>query len=109
MPSPPVSPPPTQSAMTQQDGKPSPSWGRWFQQLWDKLHGGTGAGGILVARLIVATSTSATTDFRTLEAGDRVLVIPTAAGNSRFVTVAANGTLPIAAVVGTLYVVLRAF
>lgn len=28
-------PPPTDSALGQPDGRPTPSWARWFQQLWD--------------------------------------------------------------------------
>ena len=58
---------------------------------------------------IVATSTSTTTNFATLAVGDLVAVIPAVAGNSHFVTVATAGTLPEAAVVGSLYIALRAF
>lgn len=103
-----VPPPPTHSSLANSAGLPAPAWARWVQQLWDRLHGGA-TGGCTVARCIVATSTSATTDFGTLETGDRVLVSPASAGNSHFVTVASNGTLPEAAVVGSLYVVLRPF
>jgi hypothetical protein len=102
MPSPLLPPPPLDSALAQEDGKPGPAWGRWFQHLWDRLHGASSA-----ARLIVATSASPTADFGSLEKGDRVLVIPAAAGNSHFVTIAMPGTLPEAAVIGHLYVVLR--
>jgi hypothetical protein len=59
-------------------------------------------------KLIVATSTSTTTDFGALVVGDKVLMVPAVAGNSIFYTVATAGTLPAAAVIGNLYVVLRA-
>lgn len=60
-----------------------------------------------IAALITATATSTTTDFGALKVGDKVLVFPASAGNTKFLTVATAGTLPEAAVVGTLYVVLR--
>jgi hypothetical protein len=63
----------------------------------------------VIPTIIVATSTSTTTDFGALKVGDRVVKIPAVAGNSIFYTVATAGTLPAAAVVGDLYVVLRAF
>jgi hypothetical protein len=63
---------------------------------------------VAIAAMIVATSTSTTTDFAALAVGDKVLSIPAVAGNSIFYTVATAGTLPAAAVIGTLYVVLRA-
>jgi hypothetical protein len=59
------------------------------------------------AAVIVATNTSQTVDFASLAVGDQVAVIPAAAGNSHFVTVATAGTLGEAAVVGSLYVALR--
>jgi hypothetical protein len=59
--------------------------------------------------LIVATNVSQTVDFAALAVGDKVVVIPASAGNSHFVTVATAGTLGEAAVVGSLYVVLRAY
>lgn len=62
-----------------------------------------------VPAVIVATSTSTTTDFGALAVGDKVIHIPAVAGGAVFVTVATAGTLPIAAVVGDLYVVFRAF
>lgn len=68
----------------------------------------------VVADVIVATSTSTTTDFASLVTGDKVLVLPVAAGTpanttgSYFKEVATDGTLPAAAVVGNVYVVLRA-
>lgn len=57
---------------------------------------------------IVAAHVSATTDFAALLAGDLVVHIPATAGNAAFFTVATAGTLPAAAVVGDLYIVLRA-
>lgn len=68
---------------------------------------------LVVAALIVATSTSTTTDFGDLEVGDQILVLPVAGGTpasttgSYFKTCGTAGTLPAAAVVGNLYVVLR--
>lgn len=99
-----LSPPPIQSTLGNSVGLPTPAWARWFQQLWTMLHPSW-----MAAKLIVATSTSTTTDFGAIAVGDKVLILPAAAGNSRFVTVAADGTLPVAAVVGSLYVVMRAF
>lgn len=61
-----------------------------------------------IAAVIVATATSTTTDFGALRVGDRVLILPATLGTSMFVTVATLGTLPQAAVVGSLYMVLRA-
>lgn len=61
-----------------------------------------------IAAVIIATNVSATVDFAALRVGDQVLIAPAAAGNAQFVTVATLGTLPQAAVVGSLYVVLRA-
>lgn len=62
-----------------------------------------------VAAVIVATNVSQTIDFASLKVADKVLVIAAAAGNAHFVTVATAATLGEAAVVGSLYVVLRAF
>lgn len=62
-----------------------------------------------VPAVITATNVSQTIDFGALVVGDKVVVIPAAAGNSHFVTVATIGTLGEAAVVGSLYVVLRAY
>lgn len=56
---------------------------------------------------IVAAHVSTTTDFAALKAQDLVLHIPATAGNAAFFTVATAGTLPAAAIVGDLYVVLR--
>jgi hypothetical protein len=68
---------------------------------------------LVLAGLITATSTSTTTDFGSLVVGDKILVVPVAAGTpanttgTYFLTCATAGTLPAAAVVGSLYVVLR--
>lgn len=57
---------------------------------------------------IVATNVSTTIDFGILQAGDKVAQIPATPGSAAFLAVATAGTLPAAAVVGDLYVVLRA-
>jgi hypothetical protein len=62
-----------------------------------------------IRSLIVATNVSTTIDFGVLAVSDKILILPAAAGNAQFVTCAVAGTLPQAAVVGSLYVVLRAF
>lgn len=62
-----------------------------------------------LAAVITATGTSTTTDFGALAVGDKVLILPASAGNAQFVSCATKGTLPQAAVSGSLYVVLRAF
>lgn len=59
--------------------------------------------------LIIGTSTSATVDFGSLVVGDRVIMIPTVAGNAAFFTVVTAGTLPASGVVGNLFLVLRAY
>ena len=64
--------------------------------------------GFAVVAGIVASHTSTTTDFGALHVGDLVLKVPVSAGNGIFYTVATTGTLPAAAVIGALYVVLRA-
>lgn len=61
-----------------------------------------------VIAAIVATNVSQTVDFAALAVGDIVLHLPAVAGNSDFSVVATAGTLPAAAVVGDLYVALRA-
>lgn len=58
---------------------------------------------------IIATNVSTTIDFAALAVGDLLVHIPAVAGNSIFETVATAGTKPSAAVVGDLYIVLRAF
>ena len=58
---------------------------------------------------IVAAHVSQTTDFAALQINDLVMHLPATAGNSQFLKVTVAGTLPVAAVVGDLYVVLRAF
>ena len=64
-------------------------------------------GPVVVAAAIVATSTSQTTDFGALLATDKVIMVPAVAGNADFITPTA-GNLGQAAVVGNLYLVLRA-
>lgn len=67
-----------------------------------------------IANVITATSTSTTTDFSSLVVGDKIVVVPVAAGTpanttgTYFLTCATAGTLPAAAVVGSLYIVIRA-
>lgn len=62
-----------------------------------------------IPAVIVATNVSQTIDFGALAVGDKVIHIATTPGNPDWVTVATKGTLGEAAVVGDLYVVLRAF
>lgn len=61
-----------------------------------------------IAATIVATSTSTTTDFASLKVGDKIAQIPAVAGNAMFETVVTAGTKPSAAVIGDLYLVIRA-
>ena len=62
---------------------------------------------------IIATAVSTTTDFGALEVGDIIVTLDEAAGTpaattgAYYLTCAAAGTLPAAAVVGNLYIVLR--
>lgn len=65
-------------------------------------------GGSYMPAVILAAHVSATTDFGALAVGDYVVHVGAAAGNAIFYTVATAGTLPAAAIVGDLYVVLRA-
>lgn len=65
------------------------------------------AAGFYIPVAIVAAHISSTTDFAALVVGDYVVHTPATAGNSAFFTVATAGTLPAAAVVGDLYVVIR--
>lgn len=58
---------------------------------------------------IIATSVSTTVDFGALKVGDLLIHIPAAAGNSAFESIVTAGTKPSAAIVGDLYVVLRAY
>jgi len=67
------------------------------------------ASAFAVPAAIVAAHTSTTTDFAALAVGDLVAHIPATAGNSQLLTVVTAGTLPIAAVVGDLYLVIRAY
>lgn len=61
-----------------------------------------------IAAAIVATSTSTTTDFAALAVGDKLIHIPASAGNSNWAAVSVAGTAPAAAVIGDLYIALRA-
>lgn len=63
----------------------------------------------VIAAAIVATSVSQTVDFGALKVGDQVLMVPATAGNADLITVAVAGDLGQAAVVGNIYLVLRAF
>lgn len=65
------------------------------------------ASGVTHPAAIVAAHVSTTTDFAALAVGDLVAHIPATAGNSQLLTVATAGTLPVAAVVGDLYLVIR--
>lgn len=65
--------------------------------------------GFSIPAVIVATNVSTTVNFGALLVGDYVVHIPAIAGNANFWTIATAGTLPAAAVVNDLYVVLRAF
>jgi hypothetical protein len=81
-----------------------------YQELAQAINNGSATAaqsGATVAALIIATSTSTTTDFGALAVGDKVVHIAAVAGNAIFWTVATAGTLPAAAVVGDLYIVLR--
>lgn len=82
------------------------------QELGNLVADGVNAGLLashVIANVITATNVSTTIDFvGKLSVGDKVVMIPAVAGNSIFYTVATAGTLPAAAVVGNLYVVIRA-
>jgi hypothetical protein len=67
------------------------------------------ASGFSMPTVIVAAHTSTTTDFAALKVGDYVAHIPATAGSADFTTVVTKGTLPEAAVVGDLYIVIRAY
>lgn len=64
---------------------------------------------VAIAALVIATSTSQTTDFGVLKVGDQVLMVPATAGSADLITITVVGTLGQAAVVGNAYLVLRAF
>lgn len=64
---------------------------------------------VCVAAMITATNVSQTVDFGALKVGDQVLMIPATAGNADAIgPIATAGTLGQAAVVGNVYLVLRA-
>lgn len=63
----------------------------------------------VLAGAIVATNASQTVDFGSLAVGDIVVQIPlTTPGSTAYHVVATAGTLPVAAVVTSLYLVIRA-
>ena len=68
----------------------------------------TALGTMNIPLAVVATSTSTTTNFGALAVGDILVHIPATAGNSSFGTVVTAGTAPATAVVGDLYVAIRA-
>ncbi len=65
-------------------------------------------GSFSVAGSIVATSISQTVNFANLQVGDYVVHIPASPGSVQFGVVAVAGMSPFAAVVGDLYINLRA-
>jgi len=65
-------------------------------------------GGLKIQKAIVATSVSTTVDFAELKVGDLIVAIPAVAGDSMFEVCVTAKTKPSAAVVGDLYLVLRA-
>lgn len=82
------------------------------RELVDAINKGSAAAAqnpIAIAAAIVATAVSQTTDFAALLVGDKVLMIPATAGNADLITITVAGDLGQAAVVGNIYVVLRAF
>jgi len=77
----------------------------------DEIHAGSELAALtshVVVGAIVATNVSQTVDFGAVKVGDLVAMIPATAGNADFITIATAGTLGQAAVVGNLYIVLRA-
>ena len=67
----------------------------------------TALGTYSASALIIATSTSQTTDFAALAVGDYVIHIPATPGSAGFTHVTTAGTLGAAAVVGDLYMAMR--
>ena len=65
-------------------------------------------GAYSISGAIPATSTSTTVNFSTLQVGDWLLHIPASPGSTQFAAVTVVGTAPYAAVIGDLYLVLRA-
>jgi len=57
---------------------------------------------------IIATNVSTTLNFSALAVGDILVHIPHTAGNAAFESIVTAGTKPSAAVVGDLYLVIRA-
>ena len=65
-------------------------------------------GSYSVSGAIVATSTSTTVNFGSLLVNDYLVHIPASPGSAQFALVVTAGTSPFTAVIGDLYVVLRA-
>ena len=65
-------------------------------------------GAYSISGAIPATSISTTTNFGSLLVGDYLLHIPASPGSSQFGLVVTAGTAPYAAVIGDLYLVMRA-
>lgn len=63
---------------------------------------------VCLVAAIVATSVSQTVDFGALKVGDKVVMIPAVAGNADFISPGVVGDLGQAAVIGNLYLVMRA-
>ena len=65
-------------------------------------------GAYSISGAIPATSTSTTTNFGTLQVGDFLVHLPASPGSAQFAAVVTAGTAPFAAVIGDLYLVMRA-
>jgi len=61
-----------------------------------------------VASAVVATAASATTDFSSAKVGDIMIHVPASPGNVQAGAVVTAGTSPFTAVIGDLYIDLRA-
>lgn len=83
--------------------------GRELADSVDKSAAFQAQSGKVIVAAIVATATSQTTDFGAVKVGDQVLMIPATAGSADLITIATAGDLGQAAVIGNIYVVLRAF
>jgi len=86
----------------------SPAAGNEILNILNKSAQGQSQASWSIPAAIVAAHTSTTTDFAALAVGDLLIHIPAVAGNAVFETVATAGTKPSAAVVGDLYIALRA-
>jgi len=65
-------------------------------------------GSYSISGAIPATSVSTTTNFSSLLVGDYLLHVPASPGSASFGVVVVAGTAPFAAVIGDLYLVMRA-